>query len=368
MVGQAVHETTGIQHLLLLVQVQVHQTRLTVIENAGQQVQTFRILIRRLRSTPCQSYKSGFQSPNLTNDRSLDRCFGLYLQYRQFRVRLHASKVFLDNRHHFIRFKITRKADGHVIGHIPLVVVVLDIDDGRILQVFLRTDSGLCSIRMVREEGRHERFKQLASVLCRIHVAFFVNGFQFGVESADHQILETVRLNLRPVFNLVAWDIFHIAGHIIAGIGIGSFGTDSPHQLVVFIRNKISGRFVRKAVYHPINGLASSLVGRLPIHLELCFDGIEKRLFRFVIHRSILLCTLEHEMFQIMRQTGCFGRVVLATYTHGNVSLDARSFLVDGHVDFQTIVQCIDLCVQRIIRNRSILIFASLAGCKCHGT
>ena len=141
-----------------------------------------------------------------------------------------------------------------------------------------------------------------------------------------------------------------------------------PHQLVVFIRNEISGRFVGKAVYHPINGLASSLVGRLPIHLELCFDGIEKRLFRFVIHRSILLCTLEHEMFQIMRQTGSFGWVVLATHTHGNVCLDAWSFLVDGHIDLQAIVQGVDLGVQRVIGDGGVIVLASSAGCKRHTT
>ena len=368
MIGQSVHECTGIEHLLLLVQVQVHQTCLAVIENAGEQIHGFRILVRRFRSTPCQGYELGFQSPNFTQNWSLDRCFFLHFQYRQFRIRLHASKVFLDHRHHFIRLEIARKADGHVVRHIPLVVVVLDIDDGRILEVFLRTESGLCTIRMVREQRACDRFKQLASVLCRVHVAFFVYGFQLGVESADYQTLETVCLNLRPVFNLVAWDVFHIASHIITGIGIGSFGTDSPHQLVVFIRNEISGRFVGKAVYHAVNGLAFSLIGSLAIHFELFFDGIEKRFFHFVVHGSILLGTLEHEVFQVMRQTGSFGRVVLATYTNGNISLNARSFLVDGHIDLQTVVQCVDLGVQRVIRHSGIVVLAPCTGNKRHTT
>ena len=188
------------------------------------------------------------------------------------------------------------------------------------------------------------------------------------MESADDQILKTVCLNLRPVFNLVAWDVFHIASHIITGIGIGSFGTDSAHQLVVFIRNEISGCFVRKAVYHPINGLAFSLIGSLTIHFELLFDGIEKRFFGFVVHGSILFRTLEHEVFQIMRQTGSFGRIVLATYTHGNVGLNAWSFLVDGHIDLQAILQGVDLGVQRVIRYRGIVVFASRTGNKRHTT
>ena len=246
--------------------------------------------------------------------------------------------------------------------------MVLDVDDGWVLEVFLRTDSGLRSVRMVREQRRHERFEQLASVLCRIHVALFVHGFQLGVESADHQVLESVCLNLRPVLDLIARNVFHIAGHIIAGIGIGSIRTDSAHQLVVFIRDEVSGRFVRKAVYHAINGLAFGLIGGLAIHFELRFNRIEKRLFRFVIHGSILLCSLEHEVFQVVRQTGSFGRVVLATNTHGNVCLDTRSFLVDGHIDLQSIVQGIDLGVQRVIGNGGVIVLASGAGCKRHTT
>ena len=246
--------------------------------------------------------------------------------------------------------------------------MILDIDDGRILEVFLRTDGSLCSVRVVREQRRHEGFEQLPSILGRIHVSFFVHGFEFGMESADHQVPETVGLNLRPVLDLIARNVLHIAGHVIAGIGIGSVGTDGSHQLVVFIRNEISGRFVGKAVDDMIDGLAFGLIGGLAVLFELGFNRIEKRLFRLVVHGSVLLGTLEHQMFQIVRKTGCFGRVVLASDTHGNVGLYTRSFLVDRHIDFQSVLQCVDLGVQRIIRNGGVLILASRTGCQCHAT
>ena len=246
--------------------------------------------------------------------------------------------------------------------------MVLDVDDGRVLQVFLRTDGGLCTIRVVREEGAHDCLNHLLAIESRVHVTFFVHGLQFGVESTDHQVLETVCLNLRPVLNLVARNVFHVASHIVAGIGIGTTGTDSGHQLVVFIRDEVSGSFVRKAVDNVIDGLAFGLICRLAIDFELCLDGIEKRLFGFVVHGSVLLCTLEHEVFQVVRQTGGFGWVVLTAHTYSDVGLYAWSFLIHGHVNLQSIAQGVHLGIHRVIGYGGVLILAARTGRKHQAT
>ena len=237
--------------------------------------------------------------------------------------------------------------------------MVLDVDDGRVLQVFLRTDGGLCTIRMVREEGAHDCLDNLLAIVSRVHVAFFVHGLEFGMESTDHEVLETVGLNLRPVLNLVARNVFHVASHVVAGIGIGTTGTDSGHELVVFIRDEVSGSFVRKAVDNVVDGLTFGLISGLSIDFELCLDGIEKRFFGFIIHGSVLLGTLEHEVFQVVRQTGSFGRVVLTAHTYSNVGLYAWSFLIHGHVHLQTILQGIHLGIHRVIGYGGVLILAA---------
>ena len=46
------------------------------------------------------------------------------------------------------------------------------------------------------------------------------------MESADNHILESVCLNPCPVIHFIGRDVFHVAGHIVAGVGIGAFRTD----------------------------------------------------------------------------------------------------------------------------------------------
>ena len=54
-------------------------------------------------------------------------------------------------------------------------------------------------------------------------------------------MLETVALDLRPVLDLVGWDILRIAGHIIRGECIRTLRTDSSHQFIVLIGDEVLG-------------------------------------------------------------------------------------------------------------------------------
>ena len=69
--------------------------------------------------------------------------------------------------------------------------------------MFLSTQDGLCSVRMVWEKHSVHCFESLAEVSCKGHVLLFIYGFQLCVESADHRVHETVSLNSRPVLYLV---------------------------------------------------------------------------------------------------------------------------------------------------------------------
>jgi len=52
-------------------------------------------------------------------------------------------------------------------------------------------------------------------------------------------------------------------------------------------------------------------------------------------------------MNKLFRQIGLMLILLVSTYTYGNVRLYARCFLVDGHVNFQTIIQSVDTRFQR---------------------
>ena len=104
-----------------------------------------------------------------------------------------------------------------------------------------------------------------------------------------------------------------------------------------------------------INRSPFSLVGRLSVNLEKVFYFIEHRFFRRIVTRSELLSSLEHKVFEIMRESGGLRRIVLASDLDRNVGLDSRSFLVDAHVDLKAIVKRVNPCVHRIVLDRLIL-------------
>ena len=77
-------------------------------------------------------------------------------------------------------------------------------------------------------------------------------------------------------------------------------------------------------------------------------DLVEIGLFSSIILRAELLGTLEHEVFEVVGEAGGLLGVVLAANAHCDESLDAGFFLVDGHVNLETVVEGVDLCVHRI--------------------
>ena len=82
-------------------------------------------------------------------------------------------------------------------------MVGFHIGDGRILEMFLRAEDSLGSVRMVREKRGKHSLVHLAVILRKGHVLFLIDGFKFRVESADYRVLEAIRLHSRPVLNLV---------------------------------------------------------------------------------------------------------------------------------------------------------------------
>ena len=215
--------------------------------------------------------------------------------------------------------------------------------------MFLRAEHGLRAVGVVWEEGIEHRLVHLAAVLGERHVLLLVHRLQFGMEAADDVVLEAVGLNLGPVLHLVAGDVFGVAGHVETGVGVGPVGTDGCHQLVIFVGDGVLGGFVAQAVDDVVDGRALGLVGGLAIDLELLLNLVEQGLFKCVVLGAELLGTFEHQVLEVVGQTGGLGGVVLSAYAHSDVGLDARSLFVDGHVDLQSVVQCVDTSLQRIV-------------------
>ena len=169
------------------------------------------------------------------------------------------------------------------------------------------------------------------------------------METADDAVLEAFCLYLRPVLDLVAGDVLGVAGHVEAGVGVCPAGADGGHQLVVFIGDGIFGRFVRDAVDAGIDGLAFEAVRGLAVDFKLLLDLVEQGFLYFVVLRAEMAGAFEHQVLEVVCQSGGLGRVVLSTYAHGDVGLYARCLFVDGHVDLQPVVQRVDAGLQWVV-------------------
>lgn len=112
--------------------------------------------------------------------------------------------------------------------------------------------------------------------------------------------------------------------------------------------------FVADAVDLTVDCRTLRIVGRLAVNLEELFDLVEQGLLGFVVARAELLGALEHQMFEIVGQTGRFARVVLAADFHGDVGFDARFCLIDAHIDFQSVIQRVDTGLERVVLDRFV--------------
>ena len=86
---------------------------------------------------------------------------------------------------------------------VPLIEIVLDVRDGGVLQVFLRADSGLESVRMSRPEHLADGGKELALVAGQTDVILLIDSLKLCMEATDYHVLESVGLDLCPVLNFV---------------------------------------------------------------------------------------------------------------------------------------------------------------------
>ena len=234
--------------------------------------------------------------------------------------------------------------------------MVLDVDDRRILEVLLGADSGLDSVRMTGKQHRINSFHCLGVILRQAHVLLLIDRFQLGVEAADHGMDEPVSLDLGPIIDLVGGNILLIDGHISGCEGIGACRSDDGHQFVIFIGDGYLGRLIADRVYDMIQSHPLLGVDLGPIFLEKASDLLKHGLLGLIIRGSETLGALEHQVLKVMGQTCGLMRVVLASNSNRDVSLKARSLLINSHIHLEPIVQGIYFRIHRIAFDGLILV------------
>ena len=180
-----------------------------------------------------------------------------------------------------------------------------------------------------------------------------------SVETANHYVLKAVSLDFEPILNLIRGDVLNVHGHIVTRVSVGALRADRCHQLVVLVGNSQLRRLVADRVDTLVESLALSLVLGLAIDLEELLDLIEHRFLGSVILRTERLRTLEHQVLEVVSQTGGLRGVVLTTHAHSDVGLDTRLLVANRHINFQTVIERIDTGLSRIALDALVSVFRS---------
>ena len=96
--------------------------------------------------------------------------------------------------------------------------------------------------------------------------------------------------------------------------------------------------------------------GHGTIVLISALDVVEIRLLLGIVGCAELVCTLKHQVLQIVGKTGSLGRVVARTRTYGDVRLYARLLLIYRQINLKSVGQGVDACLHRVALNGLVVV------------
>src|SRR5690606_37809489 len=80
-------------------------------------------------------------------------------------------------------------------------------------------------------------------------------------------------------------------------------------------------------------------------------DTVEVDALLLPVKRTEICGTLEHNVFQIVRETGIICRVVLAACLNSDLGLDSWLAFIAAEINLQSIFQGVNANIQQITRN-----------------
>ena len=254
----------------------------------------------------------------------------------------------VDQADRLVGVEVARDADRHVVRHVPGAVVVDNVFDRRLFEVLRLADGGLRAVGVAREEAAEQLLPQLAAVAVHRHVLLFVDGFKLGVEEAHHRIAEALRLDGEPAVEFVRRNVVDIDRLLHPGVGVGALRADGVEQLVVLVRHGELRRDVRDAVDVAVDRRAMLGIARGAVLFVQLDDLLQLGVLFGVIERADGVGALEEHVFEVVRQAGGLGGIVLAARPHRDGGVDARLVVVRTHVDREAVLQLVNPRAQRI--------------------
>ena len=226
------------------------------------------------------------------------------------------AEILADGAHGLLIIEVAGQDDRHVRGLVILEEEERDVAHGRTLQVF-RQPEDVAAVGMRLEKLFAERGGSAASVVVLGTVELLVDGFEFGVESAERDGGEADGFEVEILVERVGRDVVDVDRLVVSGPGVGVGRAEAAHERPVFIVG-VFGRLAGDLVDLAVDGGALFGVGLLAVLVEQLRELAEQRGFLFPVQRRQHAVALEHHVFEVVGEAGRGFRVVGAADTHGD--------------------------------------------------
>ena len=186
----------------MLVQVEVYESRRGVVEDHVDQLQRFSFLVRARLGT--ESEQDVFLA-------WVDDLYGLgadeflLLPLRQIRKfpAYPRPEVLIDDADGCLHVDVTGYDDGHVVGNIPRIEVLVHPPQRRVLQVLDGADGRPLAIGVDFPQLSVHRIPDQPILVVDRPVLLFVHRLELGLEQTEDRVSEALRFDSRPLFKTV---------------------------------------------------------------------------------------------------------------------------------------------------------------------
>ena len=211
---------------------------------------------------------------------------------------------------------VTHEDNRHVLRAVPGVVELDELAQLGVLQVLGQTDDG-AGIGVGAEGLLVDELAQARTAVVVVHVVLLIYGLELGLESAEHGIDEALGVNLEPLLELRRGERVVILGLVEARAGVQPFAAHVVDELRKLVADSILGSFASKFVDLQVYGVTLGLVGRSGTLIILGDDFLVDRFLFFPIEGVDCLGAFEHDVFEVVGQTGILYRVVDRAHFEG---------------------------------------------------
>ena len=347
-VVQELRRGAGGLHGLGLVQVDVDQAGGTVVQDHVHQHQGLLVRMAIGHSAEGNLHFLFAQILDGFALNALDLLFNPRTDLRHV-LALPLAKMLGDGGNGLVDVDVATDEDAHVVGHVVGVEVILDIDQGRVLQVLGVADSGLLAIGVLLVQQAPHGVVGDAVTVVQALVLLFVHGFQLGVEQPEDRVDEAAGLDGGPLLQSVGRQADLVDGFFMPGVGVQIRGPHGVVELVHLVGDGVLGRQLGHAVDLGIDRSTGGGVCLVEVLLVQGCNLVQVGLLGGIVQRAHLLSALEQQVLQVVGQARGVGGVVLAAGLHGDFGVETRFLVVLGQVNLQPVVQFEDLGMQGVV-------------------